>query len=343
MENLLKKLIMAPSVSGSEENVRELITKEIKAYVDDIKVDKIGNLITKKGSGPPKIMINAHMDEIGLMVKHIDDKGFIRFEPVGGWDWRVLSAQKFKIHGSKGPVMGVVGQKPVHLQEKEEEKKTTKIGDMFIDIGADNEKQVKKMGVNVGDFITQYGIVEKLGYSRLTGHVFDDRVGCLEMIEVVKALKSFKGTLYAVGTVKEEIGLVGIRGSTFGIDPDLVISLDTTVSGGTPDIKPHEAVSLVGKGPVLLIKDAISIIQDNLKKWVVEVAKRNKIPLQYDIMSGGATDSSVVPTIKEGIPSLAILTPSRYAHTPVELIDMKDVKNTVKLVTELVKSSHKIL
>ncbi|NIO22443.1 MAG: M42 family peptidase [Candidatus Aenigmarchaeota archaeon] len=343
MEDLLKKLVESPSVSGSERNVRDLIMKEIKPHVDDVRIDKIGNLIAKKGSGSPKIMINAHMDEIGLMVKHIDDKGFIRFEPIGGWDSKILQAQKFKIHGSKGPIIGVVGSKAIHLQEREEEKKVTKIKDMFIDIGANNKKEVEKMGVKVGDFVTQHGEFNSLGGSRVTGYGFDDRVGCLELIDIVKSLKKFKGTLYAVGTVKEEIGLIGIRGSTFSVNPDLVISLDVTFSGDVPYLKPHEAIAVIGNGPVLLIKDALSIIQDDIKKWVEDVAKKNKIPLQYDVLSAGATDSSIVSTIREGIPSLAILTPSRYMHTPVEVADIKDVKNAVKLVTELVNSAHKYL
>lgn len=343
MENLLKKLVESPSVSGSEKNVRDLLVKELKPHVNEVRIDKIGNLIARKGSGSPKIMITAHMDEIGLMVKHVDDNGFISFEPIGGWDKRILQAQKFKIHGSKGPLIGVIGSKPIHLQEKEEEKRVTKIKDMFMDVGARSKKEVEKMGVNVGDFITQHGELNRLGVSRFTGYGFDDRVGCLELIEVVKNLKKFKGTVYAVGTVKEEIGLVGIRGSAFGINPDIVIALDTTISGDTPGIKPHETTAKIGGGPALMIKDAISIIQDEIKKWVQGIAKRNKIPLQFDILSGGATDSSIVPTIREGIPSLAILTPSRYTHTPVEVVDMNDVKNSVKLVAELVKSAHKHL
>ncbi len=343
MEDLLRKLVESPSVSGSEGGVRELIKKEIEPYVDEIRIDRIGNLIAKKGSGSPKVMITAHMDEIGLMVKHIDDKGFIRFEPIGGWDAKILNAQKFRIYGSKGPVIGVTGIKPIHLQEREEERKVIKISEMFIDVGARSKKEVERMGVRIGDFISQYGEVEKLAGSRVTGHGFDDRIGCLELVEIVRKLKKFKGTLYAVGTVKEEIGLIGIRGSTFGVNPDIVISLDTTVSGGTPDLKPHEAVPMIGKGPVLLIKDAISIVEDKVKKWVQNVAKKNKIPLQFDILSGGATDASIVPTIREGIPSFAILTPSRYIHTPVEIVDMNDVKNVVKLVVALIGTAHKYL
>jgi len=338
MENLLKKLVECPSISGYEENVRDMIKKEIKPYTDKIKTDRIGNLICEKGKGSPKIMICAHMDELGLMVKYIDEKGFIRFEPIGGWDPKILPAQKFKIHGSKGSVTGVVGSKPIHLQEKEEQKRTSKISEMFIDVGAKSKKEVEKMGINTGDFITIYGNFDRLNGSRVTGYGFDDRIGCIQLIEVMKNLKKIKGTVYAVGTVKEEIGLVGIRGSAFSVNPDIVISLDTTISGDCPELKPHEAVIKMGEGPALAIKDAISIVQTELKKWVQGVAKKNKIKLQFDILSGGATDASVTPMIREGIPSISILTPARYLHTPVEVVDMKDVKDVVKLVTELVKT-----
>ena len=340
MEDLLKKLVVSPAISGFEKSVRDLMSKELKPHVDEMKVDKVGNLICKKGSGSPKIMLSAHMDEVGLMVKYIDGDGFIRFEPVGGWDPKVLLSQKFRVHGSKGPVLGVVGSKPIHLQDKEDVNKPVKIVDMFIDIGAKNEKEVERIGVRIGDFITIDGEFNKMCGSRVTGHGFDDRIGCLVLIEVMKNLKKFKGTVYAAGTVKEEIGLIGIRGSAFGVNPDVIIALDVTTCGDTPELKPYEATAKMGRGPVLVVKDAISIIQSEMKDWVEDVAKKNKIKIQFDIVSGGATDASVTPMIREGIPSIAILTPSRYLHTPTEVADMNDVKDTITLVTELVKTAH---
>lgn len=339
MEELLKRLVDSQSVSGYEKNIRDVMSKELKPYADEIKVDKIGNLICRKGSGSPKVMLSAHMDELGLMVKYIDDEGFIKFEPIGGWDPKVLLSQKFKIHGSKGPVVGVIGSKPIHLQDREDINKPVKISDMFIDIGAKNKKEVESIGIRLGDFITIHNQMEKLNGSRITAHGLDDRIGCLVLIEVIKNLKKFKGTVYAVGTVKEEIGLVGIRGSAFSINPDIIISLDVTTCGDTPELKPYEAPAKMGKGPVLVIKDAVSIIQDELKTWVENVAKKSKIKIQFDILSGGATDASITPMIREGIPSIAILTPSRYLHTPTEVADMNDVKDVVTLVTELVKTA----
>lgn len=340
MEDLLKKLVMSPSISGYEKNIRDMMAKELKPYVDEIRIDKIGNLICRKGSGSPKIMLTAHMDELGLMVKYIDDSGFIRFETIGGWDPKVLLAQKFKIHGSNGPVIGVVGSKPIHLQEKEDVKNPVKLTEMFMDIGAKDRKEAEKMGVRIGDYITNYGEFDKLGPSKVTAYGFDDRIGCLVMIEVMKNIKKVKGTVYAVGTVKEEIGLIGIRGPVFSINPDIVIALDVTTSGDTPELKPYDATSKLGEGPVLMIKDAISIIQTEMKDWVEDVSRKNKIKLQFDVVSGGATDASVTPMIREGVPSISILTPSRYLHTPVEVADMNDVKESVKLIIELVKSAH---
>ncbi len=343
MEKLLKKLVEAPGISGSEENIRELMKKELKPYVDEIRVDKIGNLIAKKGSGSPKVMLVAHMDEIGLMVKHIDKNGFIKFETIGGWDERILLAKKVKIYGSKGPIVGVIGSKPIHIQEEEERKKPVKVKEMFIDIGAKNKKEVEKAGISPGDFITHYGEFNKLIGTRVTGYGFDDRIGCLELIEIMKGIKKIKGTIYAVGSTQEEIGLIGVRGSAFGINPDVILAMDTTIAGDMPGVNSGEVLPVLGKGPVLGIKDAISIVHPKIKKWIKETAKKNKIPLQYDIMKGGATDASITPTIREGIPSGAILTPTRYVHTPVEVLDLKDVKNVVKLVIEALKTVNKYI
>ncbi len=341
MEKLLKKLVEAPSISGSEKNVRDLIAKELKPHASEIKVDRIGNLIARKGRGKPRIMLCAHMDEIGLMVKHIDEKGFIRFDTVGGWDQRILLAQKMKIYGSKGPVVGVIGSKPVHIQEADEQKRSVKLKDMFIDIGAKDSKDVEKAGIKQGDFITNYGSFNTTKRGRVTGYGLDNRIGCTVMIEVMKALKSFKGTVYAVGTIQEETGLIGVRGSAFGIDPDVVLGLDTTIAGDMPGVKPEEATSRIGEGPVMLVKDRVMIVNPRVKKWIEDTAKSIKIPIQYEVLDGGATDASITPTVRDGIPSGAVLVATRYIHTPVEVADMKDVKNAVKLVVKLVQTANK--
>ncbi len=343
METLLKKLVDSPSISGSEENVRDLIKKELKPYVNEIKIDKIGNLIARKGKGNPKIVLAAHMDELGLMVKYIDDRGFLKFDTVGGWDERILPAKKFMIHGSNGPVVGVIGSKPPHLQERDEQKIPFKAKDLYLDVGASGKKDISKIGIRVGDFITRDGKLDKMFGSRLTGYGFDNRIGCLVMIEAMKRLKGFKGTVYAVGTIQEELGLIGIRGSVYSINPDVVLALDTTIAGDTPDLKPGESGIRLGAGPALAIKDAVTVVNPRIKKWITDTAKKNKIKLQYEVMDGGATDASIVPMIREGIPAGSVLVPTRYVHTPVEVADMKDIENAVKLVVDAVKSASKYL
>ncbi len=338
MEALLKKLVDSPSISGFEENVRDLIKKELKPHVDEIRIDKIGNLIARKGKGDPKIVLAAHMDELGLMVKYIDDKGFLKFDMIGGWDERILPAMKFKIHGSKGAITGVIGSKPPHMQERDEQKTPFKAKDLYLDVGADGKNDISKIGIRVGDFITRDGKFDKMMGSRVTGHGFDNRIGCLVMIEAMKRLKGFKGTVYAVGTIQEELGLIGIRGSVYSINPDVVLALDTTISGDTPDLKPGESGIKLGSGPTLAIKDAVTVVNPRIKKWITDTARKNKIKLQYEVMDGGATDASIVPMIREGIPSGSVLVPTRYVHTPIEVADMNDIEDAVKLVVDAVKS-----
>ena len=337
----LKKLVDADSISGYEESIQDVLTQMLKKHVDEIRTDKMGNVIARKGKGSPVVMFAAHMDEIGLIVKYIDKEGFIFFDKIGGWDERILPTKKVLVHGTKGPVTGLVGSKPPHIQDKEESKKPVKLKDMFIDIGAKNEDDVKKAGISVGDFITRQGSVDRLLGERVTGRGFDNRVGCLVMTEIAKRSDKFKGTAYFVGTVKEEIGLIGVRGSAFSINPDVLVALDTSIAGDVPGISKPEVPLTIYDGPALDIKDAMSIIHPKVKKWVKETAEKNKIKLQFDVMSGGATDASVTPTIREGIPSGALNVPVRYIHTPIEVADMKTVEHTVKLGVKMLESAHK--
>lgn len=341
MEDTLRKLVEAESISGFEKTVRDVMIKEIKPYVDEIKVDKIGNLIARKGKGSPKVMIAAHMDELGLIVKFIDERGFLRFDTVGGWDIRILPSSKVKVHTSKGPVYGVVGARPPHIMDQEEIKVPVKLKDMFIDIGAKSKKDAEKEGISIGDFITRTGEFNKLVGTRVTGPGFDDRIGCAILVEAVKRIKKFKGTLYAVGTIQEEMGLIGVRGATFGINPDVALAFDTSIAGDTPEIKPSEACLEIGKGPALGIKDAITFMNPKVRQWLQDSAKKARVNLQYEVLSGGAADNSVIPMIREGIPSGGVFVATRHIHSSCEVADMKDVEDSVKLATDAVKNAHK--
>ncbi|MEM5798382.1 MAG: M42 family metallopeptidase [Candidatus Aenigmatarchaeota archaeon] len=340
---ILKRLVEAPAISGAEKNVRDVIAKEIKPYVDEIKIDRIGNLIARKGSGKPKIMLVAHMDQIGLIVKHITEKGFIKFEAVGGWDEKILPGTKVRIYGSKGPVIGVIGTKPIHIQRKEDTKtKPAKLDELYIDVGVDSQKDAESLGIQIGDFISIHGSFEKLASKRITGYGFDNKLGCRALIEIIKNIKP-SCAIYAVFSVQEEIGLIGVRGSAFGIDPDVVIGIDTTIAGGTPDLKPEDVTVQLGKGPALVIKDEVSIINPKIKQWLTEVAKKAKIPLQLEVIKGGASDASITPIIREGIPSGTVAIPTRYVHTSVEVADWSDLENSSKLIIEAIKTAKNYL
>ena len=341
VQDILKKLVEAPSVSGFEENVRDYMQKQMKPYADEIRVDKVGNLIARKGKGKPVIMLAAHMDHIGLIVKYIEKEGFIRFDTLGGWDDRILLAQKINIYGSKEPVVGVIGAKPPHLMDREELKAPIKSKDLFIDVGAKDKKSVEKAGISVGDFGRFRGEFNTMLDGKYTGQGFDNRAGCLVMMEAFKKLRTFKGTLYAVGTVQEELGLVGVRGSAFGINPDMMIALDTTIGGDVPGVSPHEQPIKLSDGPTINIKDAIIVSNPQIRKMLTETAKKNKIKYQIEIMKGGACDASVLPMIREGIPSGSILVPTRYIHSPVEVVDSKDIDSAIALTIEVVKDAHK--
>lgn len=339
--DLLKKLVDSVSVSGAEKSTADIIRKELKPFADEIKIDRVGNLIARKGKGSPKIMLAAHMDEIGLIVKYVLKNGFIRFGTVGGWDDRILPADKFIIHGSKGPVAGVIGVKPPHLLEKEEMKQAIKHKDMYLDIGAKDKKEVEKAGISVGDFITFSNGLDKLLGTRVTGRGLDNKLGCTLMVEAFKKLKGFKGTLYAVGSTMEEIGLIGVRGATFGINPDVVVATDTTIAGDTPDFKPGEAPADIGKGPVMVIKDGGQVINPQVKKWLSAAAKKAKAPLQLEVTEGGTTDAAIIPTIREGIPAGCLSVAARYIHTGVSVADTKDIDGAVKVLAEAVRSASR--
>ncbi len=335
MKGILEKLSNAAGVSGFEENIREIITDEVKGHVDEIETDNLGNLImVKKGKDDgKKIMLAAHMDEIGLMVRHIDKEGFIKFSKIGGINDQMLLNQEVYIHTDNGNVLGVLGSKPPHRMKAAERKKAVEYENMFIDIGAKDKEEAEKI-VSVGDVATIKREFSTLRGSIVAGKAFDNRVGCLVLIEVMKRIKS-DATIYAVGTVQEEVGLKGAKTSAFKINPDLAIALDVTISGDHPGIKEDEAPAKLGGGPAIILTDASGrgiITHPKVKKLLIDAAEREEIPYQLEVSEGGTTDATAIHLTREGIPTGVLSAPTRYIHTPVEVVDMDDVENTVNLL-----------
>ena len=336
MSNLLKKLSNAPGVSGFEENIRKIMSEELKDHVDTIEIDGLGNFIAvKKGKADgKKIMLAAHMDEIGLMVKHIDDKGFVKFTKIGGINDQMLLNQEVYIHADDGKkVLGVIGAKPPHRMKAAERKKVTEYENMFIDIGASNKEEAEKL-VGVGYPITIKHEYSELQDNLVTGKAFDNRVGCYVLVEAMKRVKT-DATIYGVGTVQEEVGLKGARTSAFKINPDIAIALDVTIAGDHPGIKFEEAPAKLNGGPAIILTDASGrglITHPTVKKLLIDTANAEEIPYQLEVSEGGTTDATAIHLTREGIPTGVLSVPTRYIHTPVEVVSLEDIENTIKLL-----------
>ncbi|MCW4015535.1 MAG: M42 family metallopeptidase [Candidatus Bathyarchaeota archaeon] len=342
--DVLEKLSNANGVTGREDQVRNLMKEYMAPYVDEVSEDKLGNLIAfKKGkkADAPTVMIAAHMDEVGLMVKNIKKKGFLQFTKIGGIDDRVLLAQKVVVHTDKGSLFGVVGSKPVHIQNEVERKKVIEADKLFIDVGAKDKEEAERMGVQVGDVVSFDTTFARLSDTVVLGKAFDDRVGCAVLIEVLKRLPEVDCNVYAVGTIQEEVGLRGATIAAFQIKPDLGIALDASVSGDTPGVSEGEAPAKMGAGPVVTVADAGLIAHPKVLRLLIDSAKQNSIGYQLETGVRGATDAARIALSRDGVPSGVVSTPARYIHSPAAILDVEDAKKSVELVVAAIVNASK--
>ena len=341
---LLKKLCETPGISGYEERIQKVIKEELGKVTDEVKIDKLGNIIgikkTKKAmsnSLPKKVMLAAHMDEIGFMISFIDKDGFLRFAPVGGFDPRTLIAQRVVVHGVKD-IGGVIGSKPIHILEEEEKKKATKIKDLFIDVGLKKE-EVSKI-VKPGDFVTLDRDFKELNNKIITAKALDDRVGVYVMIEALKRIKDCYVDIYAVATVQEEVGLRGATVSSFSVEPDLGIALDVTIASDLPGTKEEEMVTNLGGGTAISLMDSHTISNKKLVDFLKKIAEENKIKYQNDILLGGGTDAGAIQRSKSGVPVCTVSIPTRYVHSVVEMCHKEDIESSIKLICKFLENAH---
>lgn len=328
---LLELLSNGKGISGYEHTIKDTIISAFESYADDISEDKLGNIIAvKKGNGKDdniKIMIAAHMDEIGLMVKDIEDNGFIRFTNIGGIDPRTILGQEVMVHG-KESIFGVIGSKPPHLQDPSEHDKAIKMEDMTIDLGYPKEK-VEEL-VSIGDAITINRRMMNLQGNKVSGKALDDRAGIAVMYECIKELNklSHEADIYFVSTVQEEVGMSGAITSTYNVNPDIGIAVDVGF-GTTPELAKSDSLEL-GKGPGITLGGNI---HPGLRKQLCKVANEYNIPNQVEVDPGlTGTDARAMIITREGIPCLLLSIPLRYMHTSVEVIDMMDIKHTARLL-----------
>lgn len=340
-EVLLKEITEAPGVPGYEGEVRAVIRRHLEE-ITTIEQDKMGSIICKKVglADSPKVMLAGHMDEIGFMVKLITKEGFIKFVPLGGWWDQVVLAQRVAIKTAQGDVFGVTGAKPPHLLPPEERKKMVKKKDMYIDIGASSEKEVKERGIRPGDPVIPISDFAILANRKTyMAKAWDDRVGCALFVQAIQRLtqEPHPNTVYGVGTVQEEVGLRGAKTSAHIVSPDVAIILEVDIAGDVPGIEPEESAIKLGKGPSLLVYDARMIPNLKLRDMVIETAKELEIPLQFSAMEGGATDGGMIHIHAEGVPAVVIGVPTRHIHSHVGILHRDDYDNALKLVVALIK------
>lgn len=339
--HFFENLIFLPSPSGFEENASKLFKNYVSKFCDDVKVDTLGNVIAVIKANKKtdfNVMISGHIDEIGLMVKYIDDKGFIYFTSVGGVDIRLLLGMRVIVHTEKGKIKGVVGQKPIHLMEAAEREKVSKIHELFIDIGAKDKKDALKY-VNIGDYITIDCGLDKLLNGLLVGRGFDDRMGAFCVAEMLRLISEQKEHLsvnvYGVATVQEEIGLRGATVSSYSIEPKVGIAVDVGFATDFPSVDCKIAgEGKLGGGPIISKGPNIN---PHIFDLLIKTAKMKKIPYQLEAAPRGTgTDANVMQLTKGGVATALVSVPLRYMHTPVEVLSEKDLESTIKLLKETV-------
>ena len=327
MKKLIQKLTETFSPSGYETAICEVIRKEIKPLANEVRVDALGNLIARKGSKSKsglKIMLAGHMDEIGLMATHIDENGFIRFTGLGGIRLTALTGGRVRfMDGTPGVINSDRITDPA---------KAPTLDQFFIDVGATGKKDCP---VKVGDVCGFERPFLDMG-KRMVAKSMDDRIGCAVMIEALRTLKTSPHELYFVFTTQEEVGLRGATTSAFGVDPDLGLSVDVTGTGDTPKGSKMEVA--LGKGPAVKVKDGGMLADPRIVNWMIRTAEKAKIPYQREVLEGGTTDARAIQVARAGVPAGCLSVPTRYVHSPSEMVDTGDVQNSVKLLVALLSA-----
>ncbi|MCX5708078.1 MAG: M42 family metallopeptidase [Candidatus Omnitrophica bacterium] len=342
MDQLLKKILDASGISGYEKEITGIMKAELKKSCSEVIIDNFGNVIARKGKGKKKIMIAAHMDEVGFLVKHISKEGFIYFIKVGGIDDRILLGQRVVIKSKKGDIQGIIGAKPPHLMKDDESKRTVKYEDMFIDIGCKSREEAAKK-VEIADPIVFDADAGILNGDLCYGKAIDNRVGCYAMIKIMEKLK-VPAEVYAVATVQEEVGLKGARTSSFKINPDFAIAIDTTVAGDTPGIKETESNLKLGSGVAITIIEASGrgvIVNEKVKELFIETAKKNNVRYQIDVIEGGMTDGAIIYMNREGIHTGVLSIPTRYIHSSTGVFNLNDLDSAVDLAIRIIEKVAK--
>jgi endoglucanase len=346
---IVRDLCDAFGPSGYEDDVRAYIADLITPLVDDLRVDSVGNLIARrKGRTAKKLMLDAHTDEVGLMVRYIDDHGFLRFAPIGGWDDRVFAGHRVKLRSQSGHFYsGVIGMAPVHILTDEQKNKTVKAEDYFMDIGAASSEEAAELGAAVGDpGVLDYPFA-KLSARNYVGKALDDRLGCALLILLLKAMKegSLRTplTVYANFATSEELGLRGAKVAAFGIDPDVAIAVEGTIGSDFPGVPAERCPCRQRKGPVISIVDRTIMVPRRMADFMIECAEQVKVAHQIKMPIYGGTDAGAIHLSRAGVLSGVVAVPCRYIHSPNGTLFWPDFEDTLKLLQQIVKRVHTLV
>ncbi len=339
-EALFKRLSETPGVPGQEDKQREIARKELKDLTDEVRTDALGSVIgTKRGRDDARVMVAAHMDEIGFLVKYVDEKGFIRLQPLGGHDSANMVSQRVIVTTAGGASLRGALQpirKPPHLQ-RDGDQKPPKAEEFYIDLGASAE-EVKEM-VSLGDCVTMDRTLERVGNNYL-GKAMDDRVGVFVMLEALRVLGDHEATIHAVATSQEEVGLRGAEASGWALAPTAVVALDVTLALDVPGTEQEGRITELGKGVAIKIMDSYSISHPRLVEHFERIAEREGIAHQTEILPSGGTDAGGVQRLHGGIPAITLSVPCRYVHTPNEMVSETDVQAAITLLARYLEEAH---
>ena len=343
---LLSELCRTPGGPGREERVREVVVRELEPLVDRIETDRMGNVVatreprtrTKIKGRPRRLMLSAHMDEISLMVTHIEDNGFLRFTTLGGFDPKTLTAQRVWVHGKKD-VLGLIGSKPVHIMTEEERTKLPRLESFFIDLGMPKPR-VERI-VSVGDLVTRERDFVEIGDSISTKSL-DDRVGCFVMIEAMRKARTHGAEVVAVATTQEEVGIRGAQVAARRLEPDLGIALDVTLANDLPGTSGQDTITRLGQGAAIKIMDSSVVCDFRVVDALKDVAEKKKIRYQMEVLPKGGTDTAAIQRAARGAPAGCISIPCRYVHSVIEMCHKKDVQASIDLLAAFIAQADRV-
>ena len=343
---LLEQLSNRFGVSGFEDEVRDWISETVRPLADRIEVDVLGNLIVRINPGQNfTLMLDAHMDEIGLMVSHVEEGGFLRFALIGAWDPRVLPGHQAEIKSRDGAKhRGVIASTPPHVQTPDEQKQPWKVEDLFIDVGAPSKEAVEAMGIGPGTPGTLAYPFQVLGNHRVMGKALDDRVGCTILIRCLEHFAKHRPdfTIAANFAVSEEVGLRGAKTAGYRIQPDVALVVEGTAGADTPGTLPHKCPTRLGQGPAISLADKSMIVDPSFVRFIEQTGSALKIPWQHKLPLSGATDAGAIHLSRGGVLAAVISVPCRYIHSPSSILDLTDVEHTVALVIEVATRAREV-